>query len=55
MEAFEKEKAKKELEKRVKEKLGVDDNPDNPDESVEDAVKRKLEDEAKKKLLKLLE
>lgn len=51
----EKEKAKKELEKRVKEKLGVDDNPDNPDESVEDAVKRKLEDEAKKKLLKLLE
>lgn len=50
----EKEKAKKELEDKVKEKLGVT-NPDNPDESVEDAVKRKLEDKAKKKLLKLLE
>lgn len=50
----EKEKAKKELEDKVKEKLGVT-NPENPDESVEDAVKRKLEDKAKKKLLKLLE
>ncbi|THD76392.1 AsmA family protein [Thalassobius vesicularis] len=49
----EKEKAKKELENKVKEKLGVT-NPDNPDEKVEDAVKRKLEEEAKKGLLNLL-
>ena len=49
----EKEKAKKELEKRVKDKLGVDST--NPDESVEDAVKKKLEDEAKKRLLKILQ
>ncbi|MBA83670.1 AsmA family protein [Thalassobius sp. S69A] len=48
----EKEKARKELEDKVKEKLGVDDNPE---ESVEDAIKRKLEDEARKKLRKLLE
>ncbi|MEZ5675165.1 AsmA protein [Thalassovita litoralis] len=49
----EKEKAKKELEKKVKDKLGVDST--NPDESVEDAVKKKLEDEAKKRLLKILQ
>jgi AsmA protein len=49
----EKDKAKKELEKKVKDKLGVDST--NPDESVEDAVKKKLEDEAKKRLLKILQ
>ncbi|WP_319825656.1 AsmA family protein [Thalassovita sp.] len=48
----EKDKAKDKIEEKVKEKLGVDST--NPDESVEDAVKRKVEDEVKKKLLDML-
>ncbi|MGH1356777.1 MAG: AsmA family protein [Thalassovita sp.] len=48
----EKKRAKEKLEEEVTDRLGIDKKED---ESTEDAIKRKLEDEVKNKLLKILE